>query len=77
MSKTIPARSPDRFKPIKSKTTVINYTLEQYMEEKKRAENIIKTLEKMASVMEKFEKFCILCDHRINKIERKLKKNGR
>ena len=57
------------------KPTIVNYTLEQFMEEKKRAENIIKTLEKMASVMEKFEHFTILIDHRVNKIEKKLKGN--
>ena len=58
----------------KEKTTVIDYTLEQYFEEKKRAEKITETLEKMASVMEKFESMLILHDHRIKKLE---KKNGK
>ena len=47
------------------------------MAEKKRNDNIIKTLEKMASVMEKFEKFSILIDHRVTKLEKEMKKLGK
>ena len=57
--------------------TIINYTLEQYMEEKKRAERIIQTLEKIQSVMEKFESFSILIDHRVTKLEKEIKKLGK
>jgi len=58
----------------KEKNTVIDYTLEQFLAEVKRREKIDKLLDKMASVMEKFESMLILHDHRIKKLE---KKNGK
>lgn len=61
-------------KPKKKSFTPIDYTLEQYMEEKKRAENIIKTLEKIMKVIEKFEKKIILDDSEIRILKRKVKK---
>ncbi|MCJ8306525.1 MAG: hypothetical protein HRU07_05685 [Nitrosopumilus sp.] len=57
----------------KKQFTIIDYTLEQYFEEKKRDENIIKTLEKMSSVMSKFEKKIILDDSEIRTLKRKVK----
>lgn len=63
-------------KKSKIKFTKIDYTLEQFLEEKKRAEKIIQTLEKISSVMEKFENFSILIDSRVTKIEKELKKRG-
>lgn len=58
---------------MKKKTTVIDYTLEQFLAETKRRETIDRLLDKMASVMEKFEATLILHDHRIKKLEKKLK----
>ena len=56
--------------------TQIDYTLEQFQAEVKHREKTIKTLEKMASVMEKFESLGILHDHRISKLEKRMEKNG-
>lgn len=36
--------------------TVIDYTLEQYLEEQKFRERIVSTLEKMATTLEKLDK---------------------
>ena len=58
----------------KEKTTKIDYTLEQFLAEVKRREKIDAVLDKMVSVMEKFESALILHDHRIKKLE---KKNGK
>lgn len=64
-------------KKSKKEFTKIDYTLEQYMEEKKLNESVIRTLEKMASIMEKFESFAILIDYRVTKLEKELKKHGK
>lgn len=56
------------------KFTVINYTLEQFMEQNKRDENVIKTLEKMSKLMSKFEKIIILNNSEVKILKRKIKK---
>lgn len=61
----------------KVKPLLTDYTLEQFMTEQKRANQVIKTLEKMASTMEKFENLGILLTHRLNQVEKKLKKFGK
>lgn len=58
----------------KEKPLQVKYTLEQFLEEQKRAKRVTETLEKMASVMEKFEKFSILINYRITKLEKQSKK---
>ena len=67
----------EKLKKSKKEFTKIDYTLEQYMEEKKLNESVIRTLEKMASLMEKFESFAILIDYRVTKLEKELKKHGK
>jgi len=48
--------------------------MEQFLAEVKQREQIGRTLDKMASVMEKFEALSILHDHRIKQLERKVNK---
>lgn len=58
----------------KKEFTKIDYTLEQYVEEKKRDEKIILTLEKIQSVMEKFEQKIILDDWEIKQLKKRIQK---
>lgn len=52
--------------------TKIDYTLEQYVAEKNRIERITTVLEKMASVMEKFEQKLILDDFSRKRLEKRV-----
>lgn len=54
----------------KSESTIINYTLEQFVAEQQRSEKIIRTLEKITNVMEKFEKKLILDDFSRKRLEK-------
>ncbi|KKK88981.1 hypothetical protein LCGC14_2737730 [marine sediment metagenome] len=55
------------------KPIVIDYTLEEFMARKKREDKIINILDKMKTVMEKFQDGLILHNYRIKKLEKKKK----
>ncbi len=55
------------------KPTVIDYTLKQFHSEAKHRRETIQLLDKIVTVMEKFENMSILHDYRIKKLEKKKK----